>query len=247
MQLSACQALYQQISDILEAQISSGIYLPGAQLPTEQELSKVFQVNRHTVREAIKELKKDGLVFGVRGKGNFVSSDKIVYRLSRKVHFSQNILEANLTPGSELLEARGIEAGHKLAVKLGLKPSDKVLALEILRSVNDIPFSMATSYLPAERFTGLKGLIRGSFSLYRLLKEHYQVEPVRHESLFEVSLPDAREMQQLQISSRNPLLLVRSLSCDQQQRPVEYVVSRMRGDIGCLSVNFLDHDQSQIA
>ena len=240
MPFSGCQARYQQISDILEGQISSGLYLPGAQLPTEQELSRIFQVNRHTAREAIKELKNEGLVFGVRGKGNCVSSDKIIYRLSRKVRFSQNILEANLTPGTQLLDAREIEAGTQLAAKLRIKPTDQVLALQILRFANEFPFCLATSYLPAERFAGLKALIKGSFSLYTLLKEHFQIEPIRHESLFEVALPDAREMQLLQISSRNPLLLVRSISCDQKRQPVEYVMTRMRGDIGCLSVNFID-------
>lgn len=240
MQAFKIRPRYQQISDVLEQQIVSGTYRPGCRLPTELELSERFKVNRHTVREALKELKKDGFVFGIRGKGNFVSSDKIVYRLSQKVQFSQEILEANLTPGSRLLRTRELEAGHKLSQKLALKPGARVLALEILRFVNDRPFSLATSYLPADPFGGLKELISGSFSLYQLLREEYQVDPVRHESVFEVRMPDRHESEMLQISANNPLLLIRSLSCDQQRHPVEYVVSRMRGDMGCLFVNFVD-------
>lgn len=247
MHETSSQARYQQISDILEDQIASGVYTPGEQLPTEQELSKCFQVNRHTVREAIKELKREGLVFGVRGKGNFVSSDKIIYQLSKKVQFSHNMLEANLTPGARLLRARQLKAGPELADKLSLEPKAPLLALEILRSVNDVPFSLAVSHLPAERFGGLKDLISGSFSLYDLLREHYQVEPIRQESLFEVCLPDVHEMQLLQISARNPLLVVRSLSHDQHRKPVEYVVSRMRGDMGCLAINFNDFESKAMA
>jgi phosphonate metabolism transcriptional regulator PhnF len=244
MQKSSGQTRYQQISNIIEEQIASGIYSPGAQLPTEQELSRNFQVNRHTVHEAIKELKREGLVFGVRGKGNFVSSDKIIYRLSNKVQFSHNMLEANLNPGAKLLQSRQIEADPELAEKLAMEPKAPLLALEILRSVNDVPFSLAVSYLPAERFGGLKELISGSFSLYNLLRQHYQVEPSRQESLFEVGMPDVREMQLLQISARNPLLVVRSLSHDQNRQPVEYVVSRMRGDMGCLAINFNDFESA---
>lgn len=231
-------ARYQQISNILGEQIATGRYEPGAQLPTEQELSETFQVNRHTVREAIKELKNDGLVFSVRGKGNFVTSDKVIYRLSSKVRFSQNILEAHLTPDARLLEAHVIPADNKLAAKFDLQPKDQVLHLEILRSVNGLPFSVTSSYLPAERFQGLKELISGSFSLYALLKKHFQVEPVRRNSLIEVILPDCREMELLQISARHPLLLVRSFASDENKVPVEYVITRTRGDIGCLSIDF---------
>lgn len=245
MRMSECTARYQQILDHLVEQISSGIYSPGTQLPTEVELSRTFQVHRHTVRVALRELKNDGLVYSIRGKGNFVSSDKIIYRLSNKVRFSQNMLEANLTPGSRLLSSNLVPADEKLAARLAMATGDQVLVLEILRFVNLVPFCLATSYLPAARFSGLIDHIHGSFSLYSLLLKHYQVEPVRHESLFEVSLPNVRESELLQISSRNPFLLVRSLSCDQNRQPVEYVVTRIRGDLGCLSVNFIEHSQTK--
>ena len=231
-------ARYQQISKVLGKQIFAGHYSAGAQLPTEQALSFQFKVNRHTVREAIKELKNDGLIYSVRGKGHFVTANKIIYPLSAKVRFSQNILEANLMPGSELLEATTLEAGVEIGAKLNLSPTELVFKLEILRTVNQIPFSVASSYLPVERFRGLDELISGSFSLYTLLKKHFQIEPVRQESLIEVGLPDNKEMQLLQVPSRHSLLLVRSLACDNCSRPVEYVVTRTRGDLGCLAINF---------
>ena len=231
-------ARYQQIAKILGEQIAAGAYLSGAQLPSEQDLSLQFEVNRHTVREAIKELKNEGSVYSVRGKGHFVTANKIIYPLSDKVRFTQNILEANLTPGSKLLDVTTLEASSDISTKLKLNEGEAVLKLEILRTVNKIPFSVATSYLPADRFQGLEGLISGSFSLYALLKEHYQVEPLRQESLIETSLPDSREVQLLQISARHPLLIIRSTSCDNNFCPVEYVVTRTRGDLGCLAIHF---------
>ena len=64
------------------------------------------------------------------------------------------------------------------------------------------------------------------------------MEPVRHESVFEVVMPDRREMEILRISQINPLLVVKSLAKDQSGRSVEYVISRIRGDIGSVAVNF---------
>lgn len=237
---------YQQISKILKGEIAAGFYASGGQLPTEKVLSSQFQVNRHTIREAIRELKNDGLIYSVRGKGNFVTTSKIIYPLSDKVRFTQNILEANLTPGSRLLCLNEFAASDEIAGKLKLKDSETVLRLDILRTVDNIPFSIATSYLPAQRFQGLERLISGSFSLYALLKEHYQVEPSRQESVIEAKLPKTKEVQLLQIPTRQPLLVSKSLACDQDLAPVEYVVTRTRGDLGSLSINFNKLEQKRV-
>ncbi|MBN2792955.1 MAG: phosphonate metabolism transcriptional regulator PhnF [Desulfuromonadales bacterium] len=229
---------YQQISAQLGGQISTGHYAPGEQLPTEKEMSTFFSVNRHTIREAIKELKNDGLIYSIRGKGTFVSTNKIIYRLSEKVRFTQNILEANRTPGSTLIDASETAANAVVAEKLGLKEGSPVLKMEIFRTVNDLPFSVATSYLPAERFRYLPALIDGSFSLYALLKKHFDTEPQRRESIIETRLPDNREVQWLRTSPRQPLLVIKSLAVDQTLQPVEYVVTRTRGDLGCLAIDF---------
>jgi len=229
---------YLQISAHLGEQIATGLYAPGAQLPTEQELSSYFDVNRHTIREAIKELKNDGLIFSVRGKGTFVSTSKIIYRLSDKVRFTQNILDANRTPGSTLLDSVETKADSTIAEKLGLEEGSPVLKMDIFRTVNDLPFSIATSHLPAERFHRLPTFIEGSFSLYALLKEHFQTDPQRQESLIETRLPDSREIQWLRTSPRQPLLVIKSVAVDEHSQPVEYVVTRTRGDLGCLSIDF---------
>lgn len=238
MQQTDCTVRYREISRALGEQIRTGTYAPGEQLPTEKELSVRFAVNRHTVREAIRQLRNDGLVYGIRGKGNFVTTDKIIYPLSRKVRFTQNILAAELTPGARLIDMRQSPAQDRLAEKLALPAGAGVIRLDILRTVNDLPFSLATSWLPAERFPGLTERLQGSFSLYAILQHHYQVDPVRRESLIEVGLPGSREMQYLQIGERHPLLLIHSLACDQQGIPVEFVATRTRGDLGCLTVDF---------
>lgn len=238
MQETMISTRYRQISTELGTRIREGVYPPGAQLPTEQDLSHRFRVNRHTVREALKELKNHGMIYSVRGKGNFVAASKIVYRLSSKVRFTQNILELNCTPGSELLAIDQVPADAKLSERLQLATGSSVLRLEILRTVNQLPFILATSYLPAVRFRGLEPRLTGSFSLYALLNQHYGVDPQRQESLIEVVLPNTREQRLLQTAERQPLLLIRSLAVDQQQRPVEYVVTRTRGDLGCLAIDF---------
>jgi GntR family phosphonate transport system transcriptional regulator len=55
-------ALWRQIATTLQERIGAGTYAPGKQLPTEGELSRGFAVNRHTVRRALQELSRGGLI-----------------------------------------------------------------------------------------------------------------------------------------------------------------------------------------
>jgi len=231
-------AYYRQISHILMQKIEEGEYQPGSRLPTEADLSKQFGVNRHTAREALKQLKNDGVVFSVKGKGNFVTETKIRYRVSKKVRFTSSILEAGLTPGTEMIGTGRKAADDELAGKLGLVAGEPVLTLEMLRFASDIPFMIATSCLPAARFIGLGERMNASASLYELLREQFGIEPSRAESVFETVMPDERDMRLLQITSTVPLLLVRSIARDQFGRIVEYCETRMRGDIGSMVINF---------
>jgi len=218
--------------------IEEGEYQPGSRLPTEADLGKQFGVNRHTAREALKQLKNDGVVFSVKGKGNFVTESKIRYRVSKKVRFTSSILEAGLTPGTEIIGTGREAANDELAGKLGLVAGEPVLTLEMLRFASDIPFMIATSCLPAARFVSLGERMNTSASLYELLREQFGIEPSRAESVFETVMPDERDMQLLQITSTVPLLLVKSIARDQFGRIVEYCETRMRGDIGSMVITF---------
>jgi phosphonate metabolism transcriptional regulator PhnF len=231
-------AYYRQISEILMQKIEEGEYQPGSRLPTESDLGKQFGVNRHTAREALKKLKNDGIVFSVKGKGNFVSDTKIRYRVSKKVRFTNSILDAGLMPGTDLIGTGQKAADADLAGKLGLEVGEPVLTLEMLRFASGIPLMVATSCLSALRFSGLGEQMKSSSSLYGVLKEQFGIEPSRSESVFETVMPDERDMRLLQIAPGVPLLLVRSTARDQYGDICEYCETRMRGDIGSMVVDF---------
>jgi len=231
-------AYYRQISEFLMQNIEGGEYEPGSQLPTESDLSRQFGVNRHTAREALKLLKNEGVIYSVKGKGNFVADAKIKYRVSKKVRFTSSIIEAGLAPSKELVEKRLVAADELLAAKLGLDVGDPVLSMKMLRFASGTPLMLATSNLPAARFVGLGEQVDASFSLYELLREQYGVEPSRAESVFETLMPEDEDLRLLQLPPGTPLLLSKSIAKDQYGNIIEYCETRMRGDIGSIVVNF---------
>ncbi|MDE2404428.1 MAG: GntR family transcriptional regulator [Sphingomonadales bacterium] len=54
--------LYAQVAATLRTAIERGLYAPGARIPTEEELCRRFKVSRHTIRDALRQLRNDGLI-----------------------------------------------------------------------------------------------------------------------------------------------------------------------------------------
>ncbi len=65
-------ALYLQLVAHFRSQIASGTRPPGSQLPTEIELTEMFEVSRNTVRQAMNMLVNEGLLERTQGRGTFV-------------------------------------------------------------------------------------------------------------------------------------------------------------------------------
>jgi GntR family transcriptional regulator len=63
---------YAQVADALRAEIRSGRFPPGSQLPSYEALMKKYEVSVTVIRSAVRELKGEGLVHTHQGKGAFV-------------------------------------------------------------------------------------------------------------------------------------------------------------------------------
>ncbi|HUY09671.1 MAG TPA: GntR family transcriptional regulator, partial [Candidatus Dormibacteraeota bacterium] len=68
--------LYQQLADLLRADIEEGRLPAGVAFPSERKLMSRYQVTRTTVRSAIGVLKQEGMVVAEHGAGSFVRDPK---------------------------------------------------------------------------------------------------------------------------------------------------------------------------
>jgi len=77
--------LSDQVSDFLISEIEKGAFRPGELLPSEAELSRLFNVSRTVIREALGRLKYDGLLESSRGSKSKVAADsaKRAFRMNR--------------------------------------------------------------------------------------------------------------------------------------------------------------------
>lgn len=85
MEPTTGKAKYYTLMEVLKEQILSGTIKPGEKLPSENELTRQYNLSRHTVRKALSLLENEGYVTAHHGKGTFCS-ERVIQR-----HNSKNI------------------------------------------------------------------------------------------------------------------------------------------------------------
>ena len=68
---------YQQVVDWVLQQIDLGLLGVGDKLETEAQLSERFSYSRQTIRQALGELEKEGIISRVQGSGSYVKNASV--------------------------------------------------------------------------------------------------------------------------------------------------------------------------
>lgn len=227
--------IYRQIRDVLVSEIQ-GFYKTGDLIPPENELAQRFGVNRHTLRRAIDELVADGLVERCHGKGVYVLEPAINYTIGRSTRFTETLQSQGKTTSSHVFRKQIVPARGGVAARLQIQEGDQVVFIETLRKVENKPFCIISHFLSFQLFSEVAQRYEGG-SLHEFLKQYYAIELKRTESLISAVLPEASDASLLNMPRQSPILRVKSMNLDtSSNKPVEYAVTRFRGDATQLSI-----------
>ena len=210
-------------------------------LPSENSFAKEFEVNRHTVRQALQMLKDEGFIYTVKGKGNFISNIKVPYSISDKSSYSQKIMDLGYEPKTKLLSADIITPTEDIAKKLALNEKLKVIELKLLRYANDLPITVSYSYFDAFYFRELvNNLDMKPFSLYKLINKCYpNLEVTKVSTIFEALNASAELSELLMMPANTPVISASTISKDQDGNFVEYGTSYSRADAVKIKVDLI--------
>jgi GntR family transcriptional regulator len=224
--------LYVQLRDALQAQIEQGSWVPGDQLPGDQELCDTYGVSRTVVRQALQELSFHGAIIRHRGKGTFVAEPKI--SSTSLVHsimgFHEDMVERGLEMRNEILEKVMLPVNAKIAHYLNLEPLAAIVKLERLRFVQDEPIVHVTSYLPYELCPSIMTADLTEQSLYAFLEEQCGLRVARGRRRIEAVAVNEPEARLMQIETGAPVIRMESVSYLGDGRPIEYFDALFRGD-----------------
>lgn len=211
----------------VEQMISAGLP-PHTQLPTERELAETLEVNRQTVRVALDELDREGLVYRLQGAGTFVSAARIS-KSFELTSFSEDMRARSMRPGSQSVEVQLTPAGQTASYALDISPRDDVVRVRRVRTADDIPICLEESSFAAASVAGLEHGILGN-SLYEDLRERFGLVAVRADQEIHAVVLDQAQAEALHTPPFSPAFLVKRTTYDARSRPIEYAESVYRGD-----------------
>lgn len=214
--------LYRQLKDKVLSDISSGELAEGAKIPTEVELSELYNISRVTVRNAIKELVDEGYLVKKQGKGTFVCLPKIERKVVHLLSFTDACESSHLTTSSTVLRTEILDDYHHVRQTLKISDDDSLLYLQRLRRADDLPLMLENNYYSLARFDFLQQEDL-SGSLYQLLRDKYAICPTHAgETTVEMVRAHGNVAALLEQPLGEPLFLMKTLILDANYQPIHY-------------------------
>jgi GntR family transcriptional regulator len=221
--------LHTQIREVLRRRILDGSYAPHSQMPSESQMMATFGVSRITIRQALGDLQKEGLIFKVMGKGSFVAKPKAFQSLSRLQGFGEAMAPAGYETYSMLLSAREVPASPIVAQRLDLQAGDAVFEIQRLRYLNREPISVDVSYFPPELGQRLTQEDLAARDIFVILENDYGRNLTHADVQIEAISADESLAHHLGIAEASPLLRTERLTFADQE-PIDFEFLYYRGD-----------------
>ncbi len=221
--------LYRKLVKSITQQIDQGYYKEGAKLPTEKQLCQYYNISRVTVRRALIELENNNLIVSRQGSGIYVTPHLFKQSLQKFYSFSQETRKKGHIPSDKIISFDTISGSSAICEIMGLESRTTLIRIVRLRLSDNIPMIYETSYLQADRLSGLDREILEGHSLYDLMTSRYNIILESAKEIFSACLPSELIASYLQIKEQTPCIslkrITRSLS-----EVVEYTESIVRGD-----------------
>jgi GntR family transcriptional regulator len=201
----------------------------GEAIPSERQLSSDLHVSRLTVRAALDDLVREGLLVRRHGSGTFVSEPKIAQELTM-TSFTEEMQRRGMVPGSRTLDLRIAPAGAHLGRLLHVSPSEPVVIITRLRLADRETMAIETLHVRESLVPGLTAADLEGQSFYEILSGRYGLEIVGGNQTIEPTVTNEAESDALGVPLHSPAFLFERSTRSVTGEIVEYVRSIYRGD-----------------
>ncbi|MEV7043599.1 GntR family transcriptional regulator [Amycolatopsis sp. NPDC051061] len=232
---SGSEPLWRQLRRELLARLDAGEFTD--QFPGELALVEDYEVSRSTVRQALRQLRADGVIVAERGRQPRVAPPaEIAQPLGALYSLFASVEAAGLSQHS-VVRTFDIRADALVAERLELEASTPLVYLERLRLAGDEPLALDRVWLPADL---AKPLLQADFThtgLYAELARRTGVRLDHGREEVHAVIPTAAERAQLACAHDVAAFAINRLS-HARGRPVEWRHTLVRGDRYSLTAEF---------
>jgi GntR family transcriptional regulator len=224
------QPLYVQIKEALRARIQDSTYPPHSQMPSEHELCAMFDVSRITVRQALGDLQKEGLLFKLHGKGTFVSKPKAFQNVTSLQGFSEAMTSMGYEIVNQLRRFEIVKANRHIAQRLDLPEGAPVAEIHRVRLLNREPVSLELTWVPEALGKRLANADLVTRDIFLILENDCGV-PLGHADMsIGAILAEDDIVDALRVEDGSPVLRIERLTHDASGTPIDYEYLYFRGD-----------------
>lgn len=161
-----------KIKNSLREKIHSGLLTGKQKLPSERELSQLYQTTRITIKDALVALETEGLIYREERRGWYVSPPRISYNPLYRCHFHQMINAQKRSATTQVIQVRNEIANLEYSRHLALTSLCTVVVIERLRCIDERPVLFVENVLKKEFFTDIEQYDL-SQSLTNLFEQQY--------------------------------------------------------------------------
>lgn len=220
--------LYLQLKRWIEDVVHQGIIKPGDALPSERDLAQKVDVSRVTVRKAVQQLVRDGILVQRHGSGTFVAplTHRVEQSLSRLTSFAEDMAGRGMAVNSVWLDRGLYRPSLEETTALGLADGEQVARVSRLRLSGQTPLAIERAALSAST---LPDPDRVGNSLYVHLEKSGN-RPIRAVQRIRAASLGAEDARLLDVSAGAAALHIERISYLASGRIIEFTRSIYRGD-----------------
>ncbi len=223
--------LYAQLENALRESIRRGNWSANEPLPSDRELAEQWRVSRCTVRQALDNLVRDGLIERRQGKGTYIVPEEVVRDFIGYYRFD-SAGEDHVHQTSRILTFEPVNPPKKIAEHLRVMPGVQVPFLRLLRLVNEKPVLLLVSYMSPKECADLTAEDVISYPvLTEAIAQKCNVRLVSQRRSMRAIHIEGEDAELLQVPSGSLGLLMERLSYADFRQPIEYGYTLVRGDI----------------
>jgi GntR family transcriptional regulator len=226
----ARRPIYAQIKQSIQSDIDQGVIPAGELLAPEVELAQRFGVSRPTVRQAILELTREGILARRRGKGTVVMRRQVDYPTGKLLSFTEEFAASGGQPSAKVRSQSIVSADRQLAVKLGIQINAPVFRLERVRSIDGSPVAWQVSHIAYSRVPSIEATDFRTASLYTTLRYRYGLTIASADEVIQAAVAEPLDSELLGVVTGSPVFRIERRAFTDSAEVVEVADSLYRAD-----------------
>lgn len=222
--------LYTQLKALLRNRILNGTYAPHSQMPSESELGNLHNVSRITVRQALSDLQKEGLIFKIHGKGTFVAKPKAFQNVSKLQGLAEAMSQIGYEVINHLRSFKFIPASTVVADRLNISEGTQVAEIKRVRLINREPVSLEITYVSQQLGEQLQKADLVARDIFLIIENDCGIPLGRADLAIDAILAETELTNALNVEEGSPIMRIERLTYAADGTPLDFEYLYYRGD-----------------